>query len=293
MRAAVLLGLALLAATALARTPTTQGRRECGGALDYQVRLDRIGFSPGEIDGRFGRNTRAALRVFQQVAGLPATGSPDCATWQRLNARGDVPTLIEYHVGEQDLAGPFADQIPSDLAAQAALPALSYASPLEGIAERFHAAPALLRRLNQGVQLEAGATLHVPNVLPDLNAAAVAPGAASTPQDYTVEVSQRGSSLVLRDAGGQVVYFAPATVGSRHDPLPIGDWEVTVVNWNPVFHARCEWQVAHAVDTLSNRPACLLSLAWQLSQPGAGFCLPSPRVWQVSHGICACLAISA
>jgi lipoprotein-anchoring transpeptidase ErfK/SrfK len=170
------------------------------------------------------------------VAGLPATGSPDCATWQRLNARGDVPTLIEYHVGEQDLAGPFADQIPSDLVAQAALPALSYASPLEGLAERFHAAPALLRRLNQGVQLEAGATLHVPNVLPDLNAAAVAPGAASTPQDYTVEVSQRGSSLVLRDAGGQVVYFAPATVGSRHDPLPIGDWEVTVVNWNPVFH---------------------------------------------------------
>ncbi len=135
MRAAVLLGLALLAGAA--PTGATQGSRPCGAALDYQVRLDRIGFSPGEIDGRFGRNTRAALRVFQEAAGLPATGSPNCATWQRLDARRDVPTLIEYRVGEQDMAGPFAERIPSDLVAQAALPALSYGSPLEGLAERF------------------------------------------------------------------------------------------------------------------------------------------------------------
>ena len=249
--------------------------KACGSPLDYQVRLDRIGFSPGPIDGRLGRNTRAAIRAFQEASGLAVSGSPDCATWERLAARDDVRTLLEYRVSDEDLSGPFVDRIPADLIAQAELPSLSYTSPLEAVAERFHVTPALLRRLNPGAAIDAGQSLRVPNVLPDLNAVAVAPDATAASGQYTVQVSRRDSSLVLLDAGGRVVFFAPATVGSRHDPLPVGDWTVTVVDWNPVFHYNPElfwdanpkdWRAT--IQPGPNNPVGVVSIG--LNQPHYG-----------------------
>jgi hypothetical protein len=38
------------------------------------------------------------------------------------------------------------------------------------------------------------------------------------------------------DASNQVVFFAPVTSGSQHDPLPIGDWTVKGVSKNPTFN---------------------------------------------------------
>ena len=33
-----------------------------------------------------------------------------------------------------------------------------------------------------------------------------------------------------------MVFYAPVTTGSEHDPLPIGEWKVTGVQRNPTFH---------------------------------------------------------
>jgi peptidoglycan hydrolase-like protein with peptidoglycan-binding domain len=41
-----------------------------------QDRLDRAGYNPGPVDGRFGSRTESALREFEQDAGLPVTGTP-------------------------------------------------------------------------------------------------------------------------------------------------------------------------------------------------------------------------
>ena len=30
--------------------------------------------------------------------------------------------------------------------------------------------------------------------------------------------------------------YAPVTIGSQKDPLPVGEWKVTGVSWNPVFN---------------------------------------------------------
>ena len=30
--------------------------------------------------------------------------------------------------------------------------------------------------------------------------------------------------------------YAPITIGSSKDPLPVGDWKVTGVSWNPTFN---------------------------------------------------------
>lgn len=49
-----------------------------------QRRLVERGFAPGYPDGVWGPHSEAALRDFQQTAGLPATGHADAATLARL-----------------------------------------------------------------------------------------------------------------------------------------------------------------------------------------------------------------
>src|SRR3954469_14823173 len=81
--------------------------------LATQAALDRAGFSPGEIDGRAGRNLQRALSAFQQSRQLPPTGQLDDATWKQLTeAGGEVPPLIDYTVTDADIAGPFTPDIP-------------------------------------------------------------------------------------------------------------------------------------------------------------------------------------
>jgi lipoprotein-anchoring transpeptidase ErfK/SrfK len=53
--------------------------------------------------------------------------------------------------------------------------------------------------------------------------------------EVVIVVSKAERSLVV-ESGGRVVLHAPVTVGSEHDPLPIGEWAVTGLHPNPVFH---------------------------------------------------------
>jgi hypothetical protein len=52
----------------------------------------------------------------------------------------------------------------------------------------------------------------------------------------TVTVSRRESALRVTRPDGTLVFFAPVSSGSTHDPLPPGRWTVTSVTWHPVFH---------------------------------------------------------
>ena len=52
----------------------------------------------------------------------------------------------------------------------------------------------------------------------------------------TITVARSAGSLTVTDQAGEVVFFAPVTTGSEHDPLPIGDWKVNGVQRNPPFH---------------------------------------------------------
>jgi lipoprotein-anchoring transpeptidase ErfK/SrfK len=211
-------------------------------ALSVQVALDRAGFSVGEIDGRGGGKTRKARQAFQQTHGLSGSAAPD-----------PVPPTVSYTVTEDDANGPFVEEIPRDPAAQGALPALGYRSIEEMLAERFHASPALLRRLNPRARrpLAAGVTLTVPNVDPLVppsgsgrkkqtekqaeKQAAKQADAGADAQAMEVVVSKDTNDLVALDASGAVIFYAPVSSGSKHDPLPIGDWVVRGVYPNPRF----------------------------------------------------------
>jgi len=196
--------------------------------------LDRVGFSPGEIDGTPGANLHRALIAYQEARGLSATGRPGCETWEALRQESPDPPTRPYELSDDDLKGPFLDAIPPRLDEQGSLPALEYRSPLERIAERFHAAPALLQRLNGHSHFAVGGTITVPGVTPF--DPTTRPSTDSSAGDVSIVVSRDESALRATQGDGTLVFFAPVSSGSEHDPLPEGDWKVTRVLWRPVFH---------------------------------------------------------
>jgi lipoprotein-anchoring transpeptidase ErfK/SrfK len=193
-----------------------------------QILLDRTNFSPGVIDGQGGSNTRKALEAFQQAHDLPVTGNLDQVTWDNLQAAGGGPLLVAYTITPQDAAGPFY-KIPEKMEDKAKLPALGYASLLEMLSERFHSTPEFLQKLNPQAKFAAGEVLRVPSVraMPTEKTAAL--------DTIRIVVSKAASTLVV-DNGDDLLFFAPVTSGSEHDPLPLGEWKVKGVSRNPTFN---------------------------------------------------------
>ena len=248
-------------------------------ALQVQVMLDRAGFSPGVIDGAMGRNTRTALEAYTKQHGDPGTPS--------------IEAITTYRITPQDAAGPFTPDIPSDLVEQAQLPALGYRSVLELVAERFHSSPGLLQRLNPAAKFVEGEEILVPNVeplmvagaapapQPALQAEADARQPAPQPQgtsgkpaasemmsrpNVVVSVSKSTSALTVKDAGGRLIMYAPVTTGSERDPLPIGEWKVNGVQFDPPFHYNPElfWDAdpSHSKAKLPPGPNNPVGLVW-------------------------------
>lgn len=190
-----------------------------------QVLLDRNHFSPGEIDGTFGTTSQIALRGYQTARRLPVTEMIDDATWQMLNADSST-LLVEYTITDGDLKGPF-EPLPASIYEQAKLPSLWYQNPEEMFGERFHISPALLKALNPDTDfLEAGSIIYVPNVKRD----------SPPPKAAHVIVLKESKSVTAYMSDGTVIASYPATIGSSHDPLPLGTWTVVEVSRNPFYH---------------------------------------------------------
>lgn len=229
--------------------------------LHAQVLLDRAGFAPGVIDGRKGMSFEEAVKGFQTSRGLEVTGDLDEFTLAELR-RDRAPATKLMRVDERDAQGPFVGAIPKDPAQQAGMDCLCYRNLLEKLAEKFHTTPATIVALNDpSVPLGAGTVLRLPNVLPRTRSYGnIKPEAAQMLSDLNVSgdlpkadkivVDKSDGVLRLFDKDERLLAQFPATMGSEHDPLPIGRWKVNSIAYNPPFHYQPDlfWDVADSKE---------------------------------------------
>lgn len=237
--------------------------------MQVQVVLERLGFGAGVIDGKPGPSLTNAIEGFQESRDLPVTGELDEATkaalaqWQAIPATRIVTIPAEW------------DQItfaalPESPADQAKLDAMGYESLAEKLAERFHTTPQVLAELNPGgkpagasagaasatpaaqgastaVTFAPGQTIRVPNIGADRIDASTVDNkdwlatlqslgvGTDQPKVTRILVDESEGWLKAYDDKDMLVAMFTVTTGSRHDPLPIGDWDVKGKAYNPTY----------------------------------------------------------
>lgn len=209
---------------------------EGASVLRLQILLDRALFSPGIIDGHWGKNTEKALYWFQESQALPQTALLDEASFVRLAeaAAGPAELVGPHRLSEEDVAGPFVT-IPEDIYEKAELDCLCYESLGEKLAEIFHTSPEVLRQLNPGIELDglsAGDELQVPLVRN--------PEAAKGREIDEIVISASGFYVHALDPQGKIVMHFPTTLGSTFDPSPTGEHRVTSITRDPWWHYQPE-----------------------------------------------------
>jgi len=189
-----------------------------------QVFLDREGISPGVIDGHLGENVNKAIAAWQQMTGetLDPNNSEDIL--QRLTYSDGLP-IVDYTITAADAAGPYVASIPEDYAHKAQLPALSYTSTSEKLAEQFHMDENYLKTLNPGVDFSIpGTTIKVIN-----------PGQPKKGAVARIVADKSKEQVLAYGEDGALIAAYPATIGSTDTPSPVGTHTVQRIALDPGY----------------------------------------------------------
>jgi len=191
----------------------------------WQIALDRVGFSPGLIDGKIGPKTRLATREAQRVLGLPQTGDLDASTRGKLKVNPQS-AFAPYIISSADVnsVGPTAD----DWESKSKLARLAYESLETSLAERFHCSVGLLRTLNRGADLnayQAGDRIIAPNIEPQSDKTLAA--------KLIVNLSEK--TIRALDAQNRLVALLHCSIAAKVEKRPRGTTRVKVVTRDPTY----------------------------------------------------------
>ena len=191
----------------------------------WQIALDRVGYSPGIIDGKIGAKTRLATREAQRVLGLPQTGELDAGARAKLNV-DSAAAFAPYIISAADVGsvGPTAD----DWEAKSKLPRLAYESLEVALAERFHCSVGLLRVLNPGADLnayQAGDRISAPHLNPDQQKA--------TASKLVVDLSEK--TIRALDVQNRLVGLFHCSIAAKVEKRPRGTATVKVITRDPTY----------------------------------------------------------
>lgn len=183
--------------------------------IRLQVLLDRVGASPGVIDGFDGDNVRKAIRAAETMLDLPVDGEIDADLISRIES--GEPVVGSYTITSEDTAD-IVGELPDDYSQLAQYDFLGYATLREKLAERFHMDQDLLQTLNPGAGFAEGEQIVVTAYGPDLSGKVV-----------HIVADKAARQLRAYDAEGRLVVAYPATIGSEDNPSPSGVHTVEAV----------------------------------------------------------------
>ena len=235
--------------------------------LEAQVALARRAISPGSVDGAIGSQTRAALAAFQRSEKLLQSSSLDTNTRTQLLL--EAPLLTDYTVTTNDLVR--LQPLGKTWLAKSEQSALEYETVLELVAEKSHAHPVLIQKLNPDVNwtsVLAGTVLKIPDVNypePDGKATLV-----------VIHLSER--FLEAFDAETNLLVHFPCSIGAHYDKRPVGELKVKAIAPNPnytfdpaIFPESPEAQAIGHKLILPPGPNNPVGVAWiGLDKPGYG-----------------------
>ncbi|WP_420605350.1 L,D-transpeptidase family protein [Novosphingopyxis sp.] len=262
------------ATTATGKSSATGQATAAGSAsaafplMQAQVVLDRLGFTPGVVDGKNGMSTKNAIEGYQEANELKVTGELDEPTRRALAPHRNIAATRQVTL-PAEIANMTFTKVPDEAEAQAKLDRLGYNDLMEKLAERFHTTPETLAALNGGKQQFAGGDrLIVPNVGADRLVKGSVDDAdwqqtlqslgvgSEQPKADKIVVDKSDGVLRAFDGNGKLVAQFSATMGSEHDPLPLGDWKILGTAHNPPFSYNPElfWDVSDKKGKLQLPP---------------------------------------
>jgi lipoprotein-anchoring transpeptidase ErfK/SrfK len=235
--------------------------------LEAQVELARRGFSSGSIDGVRGPQTVAALRAFQRSEELEDTGELDDATREALALT--APALESRPLSAAELAQ--LQPLAKTWRGKSEQTALAYDNALELAAERFHASPGLLAKLNPETDWSA-LTPETKLTVTNVERVGIAGKAAR------LQVRLADHEIEATDENGRVIAHFPVSIAREVEKRPVGELHVTVVIADPnytfdpaVFPESAEARELGRKLILAPGPNNPVGVAWiGLDRPGYG-----------------------
>jgi len=192
-------------------------------AVAIQTLLDRQNFSCNRADGVIGQKTRQALRAWQDVNGLPATGRPDDLTLRLLGPLDSAFTTHTVTAAEIAALTPVSKTWWGK--SQAAR--LGYETILETIAEKYHASEDAILKLNPDAPWpnpSAGANLVVPYPFP-----------FKTPPAATLKILLSEKLVRAVDANGKLIAQFPCSIAKDKEKRPAGDLVIVNCAADPTY----------------------------------------------------------